>query len=186
MVKLCNRHGGFFFAVLLFLGVPCGTALADTGSNAQNSGTSLFQRYSNTAQDVLLKGFSVVGTRYRFGGIQPETGLDCSGFVQFIYREGAGLVLPRTTREQAELGEEVDRNDLKPGDLVFFNTRRRAFSHVGIYLGDDYFLHAPSAKGSVRMDSMMNHYWRGRYNGARRVLQTQTAEREPAAGFGGI
>jgi cell wall-associated NlpC family hydrolase len=182
MVKLCNRPGGFFFAVLFFLGVPFGTAAADTRVDAQDSGASLLQRYSNTAQDVLLKGFAVVGTRYRMGGVQPETGLDCSGFVQFIYREGAGLVLPRTAREQAEQGEKVDRDDLKPGELVFFNTRRRAFSHVGIYLGDGYFLHAPSAKGSVRLDSMMNTYWRGRYDGARRVIQ----EREPAAEFGEI
>ncbi|MDR2677994.1 MAG: C40 family peptidase [Zoogloeaceae bacterium] len=137
---------------------------------AKNSG-SLLERYTNLAQEVLLKGLEKVGIGYRFGGAGANAiGLDCSGFVQTVYKEAAGLMLPRTAREQAEQGREVVSSDLKPGDLVFFNTMRRAFSHVGIYLGDSYFLHSPSAGGSVRLESMRNSYWVQRYNGARRIL----------------
>jgi cell wall-associated NlpC family hydrolase len=131
---------------------------------------SFLERYSSAAQDVLLKGLELVGIGYRAGGVSSESGLDCSGYVQTVFREAAGLVLPRTAREQAQQGREIDRAELKPGDLVFFNTMRRAFSHVGIYLGDNYFLHSPSAGSAVRLESMQNSYWTQRYNGARRVI----------------
>jgi len=179
MIKLCKRYSAFFFTVFLFFVHPFGIAQASPESliqDTQDTGIALFQRYSNAAQDVLLKGFAIVGTRYRTGGTKPETGLDCSGFVQFVYREAIGLVLPRTAKAQARQGEKVDRHDLKPGDLVFFNTMRSAFSHVGIYLGDDYFLHAPSSGGTVRLDNMTNHYWQGRFDGARRLLQTEESK----------
>lgn len=129
-----------------------------------------FQRASQAAQDVLLKGLELVGIRYYAGGDHPERGLDCSGFVRLVYREAAGLVLPRTAREQSLQGEKVGRAELRPGDLVFFNTMRRAFSHVGIYLGDHFFLHAPRAGGFVRVESMQSRYWLQRYDGARRLL----------------
>ncbi|MCL2021899.1 MAG: C40 family peptidase [Betaproteobacteria bacterium] len=151
---------------------------------SRDAKTSLFERYSSVAQDVLLKGLSVVGSRYRAGGTEPENGLDCSGFVQFVYREAAGLILPRTAKDQSKQGEAVARADLQPGDLVFFNTMRHAFSHVGIYLGDNYFLHSPSSGGGVRLDNMLSHYWQGRYNGARRLLRTDndaTASPSPSA-----
>jgi len=132
---------------------------------------SFLDRYTDLAQDVLLKGLEKVGVGYRFGGVgMGANGLDCSGFVQTVFEEAIGIMLPRTAREQAKQGEEVARSELKPGDLVFFNTMRRAFSHVGIYLGDHYFLHAPSSGGSVRLEDMQNSYWKQRYNGARRIL----------------
>ncbi len=137
----------------------------------QHEEKSFFARYSNAAQDVILKGLELVGVNYRMGGNDPNSGLDCSSYVQVVYREAAGLVLPRTAREQSQLGEEVsDKSELKPGDLVFFNTMRRAFSHVGIYMGDNYFLHAPRAGSAVRVENMQNSYWVQRYNGARRVI----------------
>lgn len=137
----------------------------------QNEEKSFFERYSNAAQDVILKGLELVGINYRMGGNDPNSGLDCSSYVQIVFREAAGLVLPRTAREQSQLGEEVEKAELKPGDLVFFNTMRRTFSHVGIYLGDNYFLHAPRAGSAVRVESMQSSYWVQRYNGARRLIE---------------
>ncbi|MGL5632898.1 MAG: C40 family peptidase [Azovibrio sp.] len=143
-------------------------AIADTSQQSEEK--SMLGRYSNAAQDVLLKGLELVGINYRMGGNDPNSGLDCSSYVQTVFRDAVGLVLPRTAREQSQIGAEVDRTELKPGDLVFFNTMRRTFSHVGIYLGDNYFLHAPRAGSAVRVESMQSSYWTRRYNGARRVI----------------
>ena len=132
---------------------------------------SLFERYTSSAQDLILKGLELVGINYRHGGTDPDSGLDCSGFVQLVFKDAVGLLLPRTAREQSEIGEKVDRRELKPGDLVFFNTMRRAFSHVGIYLGDNRFLHAPRTGAEVRVEDMRQGYWVKRYNGARRIVE---------------
>lgn len=132
---------------------------------------SLFERYTNSAQDLILKGLELVGINYRRGGTNPDTGLDCSGFVQLVYREAVGLVLPRTAHEQSQVGDVVAKNELKPGDLVFFNTMRRAFSHVGIYLGDNRFLHAPRTGAEVRVEDMRQSYWVKRFDGGRRVVE---------------
>lgn len=132
---------------------------------------SLLERYTNTAQDLVLKGLELVGINYRRGGTNPDSGLDCSGFVQLVFKDAVGLLLPRTAREQSQVGDTVDKNDLKPGDLVFFNTMRHAFSHVGIYLGDNRFLHAPRTGSEIRVEDMRQSYWVKRYNGARRVVE---------------
>lgn len=130
------------------------------------------ERYTNTAQDLILKGLEMVGVVYRRGGTDPDDGLDCSGFVQLVFKDAIGLVLPRTSREMAEVGTRIDsRQELKPGDLVFFNTMRRAFSHVGIYLGEGRFLHSPRPGGEVRVEDMGSSYWVKRYNGARRIVE---------------
>ncbi|WP_303785022.1 C40 family peptidase [Azovibrio restrictus] len=159
------------FLLALLLASAGGYSLAGHAEPARKAEEpSFFERYSNAAQDVILKGLELVGINYRMGGNDPNSGLDCSSYVQTVYRDAIGLVLPRTAKEQSLLGEEVDRSELKPGDLVFFNTMRRAFSHVGIYLGDNYFLHAPRAGSAVRVESMQSSYWVQRYNGARRVI----------------
>lgn len=132
---------------------------------------SFFERYTNVAQDVILQGLKLVGVRYRWGGNDEDSGLDCSGFVRLVYKDTIGTSLPRTAREMSEVGERVDASQLKPGDLVFFNTMRRAFSHVGIYLGDNHFLHAPRAGAEVRVENMDSSYWLQRYNGARRIIE---------------
>ena len=132
---------------------------------------SLLERYTTGAKDLVLRGLELVGIRYRRGGTDPENGLDCSGFVQLVYSESIGKLLPRTAREQSEVGNTVDRSELKPGDLVFFNTMRRAFSHVGIYLGDNRFVHAPRVGSEIRVEDMNQSYWVKRYNGARRVIE---------------
>jgi len=120
--------------------------------------------------EKLLEGaLELVGIRYRRGGGSVETGFDCSGFVGYVFRERLGLALPRTSHLISRTGEPVPHADLQPGDLVFFNTLRNAFSHVGIYLGDHRFVHAPRQGRAVRVEDMREHYWARRYNGARRV-----------------
>ena len=131
---------------------------------------SFFERYTNAAQDVILQGLKLVGVRYRLGGNDEDSGLDCSGFVRLVYKDSVGALLPRTASEMSQMGQRIDTSQLKPGDLVFFNTMRRAFSHVGIYLGDNHFLHAPRTGSEVRVESMEDSYWTKRYNGARRVI----------------
>ncbi len=131
---------------------------------------SFLERYTNVAQDVILQGLKLVGVRYRFGGNDEDSGLDCSGFVRLVFKDTIGTSLPRTAREMSEMGQKIDTSQLKPGDLVCFNTMRRTFSHVGIYLGDNHFLHAPRTGAEVRIENMDSSYWMNRYNGARRII----------------
>jgi cell wall-associated NlpC family hydrolase len=120
-------------------------------------------------QKLISGALDLVGIRYRRGGNDAETGFDCSGFVGYLFRERLGLDLPRTARDISRAGEPVEKSELKPGDLVFFNTLRRAFSHVGIYLGNNQFVHSPRTGHTVRVEDMTERYWAKRYNGARRV-----------------
>ena len=110
-----------------------------------------------------------LGVPYKRGGNSVETGFDCSGFVRAMYEQTVGLLLPRRAAEQAAVTQIIDRKDLKPGDLVFFNTMRRAFSHVGIYVGDNKFIHSPKPGSEVRVEDMRQAYWERRFTGARRV-----------------
>jgi len=130
---------------------------------------SFVDRATATAQDAIDQAMDLLGIRYRRGGTSPEAGFDCSGFVSHVFREGLGLVLPRSSREMSKSGQEISKDELKPGDLVFFNTMRKAFSHVGIYLGDNQFVHAPRSGGRVRIEDLRESYWVKRFNGARRV-----------------
>ena len=130
---------------------------------------SFVDRATATAQDAIDQAIELLGIRYRLGGSSPETGFDCSGFVSHVFREGLGLILPRSSREMSKSGDIVKRDELRPGDLVFFNTMRNAFSHVGIYIGDNQFVHAPRSGGRVRIEDLRDGYWMKRFNGARRV-----------------
>ena len=127
-------------------------------------------RSTDEASTVAMQALAYLGTPYRTGGLSPQTGFDCSGLVAYAYREGAGLALPRNTRDLSHVGEPVERTALRPGDLVFYNTQRREYSHVGIYLGEDRFIHAPSSGGEVRVENLRAGYWVRRYSGARRVI----------------
>ncbi len=133
--------------------------------------------FTDRAAQIAIEALSLVGIRYRYGGNSPEQGLDCSGLVRYVFREAGGTDLPRTSQEMSRRGEPVDKQDLQPGDLVFFNTLNRAFSHVGIYLGNNQFIHAPSAGRNVRVENMDMNYWKARFNGARRVLENEPAPR---------
>ena len=112
-----------------------------------------------------------VGTAYQWGGRSPETGFDCSGLVAHVFERAWGLVLPHSARAQSRAGKPVRFADLLPGDLVFYNTRNRPYSHVGIYLGEGRFVHAPRRGARVRIESVYTRYWRQRFNGARRLQE---------------
>ena len=109
-----------------------------------------------------------LGVPYRRGGTD-DNGFDCSGFVRSMYEQTLGKVLPRSAREQADATEKIDKKDLQPGDLVFFNTMRQTFSHVGIYVGDNKFIHSPRPGKQVKVEDMRQSYWLSRFTGARRV-----------------
>lgn len=122
------------------------------------------------ATELVTTALGFLGVPYRYGGTSAETGFDCSGLVKTVYQDTLGLTLPRVAAQQAASTEKVARKDLQPGDLVFFNTMRRAFSHVGIYIGDGKFVHAPRTGAQVRVESLSGTYWKKRFTGARRVL----------------
>jgi cell wall-associated NlpC family hydrolase len=132
---------------------------------------SFMARAVTSVESTLDRALDFIGIRYKRGGSSPETGFDCSGFVRYVYNETLGLVLPHNAKAISQSGELVDKHELKPGDLVFFNTMRRTFSHVGIYLGDNLFVHAPRSGARVRIEDMSDRYWSRRYNGARRIQQ---------------
>jgi cell wall-associated NlpC family hydrolase len=129
------------------------------------------------ASELVLNAMAFLGVPYKLGGDTAATGFDCSGFVRAIYEQTAGLMLPRRAEQQAAATQSISKADLQPGDLVFFNTLRKAFSHVGIYVGDGKFIHSPRPGAEVRVEDMDVRYWSKRFDGARRVSadETQTA-----------
>nr|WP_245916307.1 C40 family peptidase [Candidatus Pandoraea novymonadis] len=150
------------------------SVLASTGSSVLvesrvQQAQKLLSNVSDKASDVVLNALQFIGVRYSYGGNTPESGLDCSGFVRYVFQNAASMMLPRRSEEMSRVGKRVARNELKPGDLVFFNTMRRSFSHVGIYIGGDKFVHSPSTGGKIRVENISQSYWMSRYNGARRV-----------------
>ncbi|ATG92683.1 C40 family peptidase [Paracidovorax citrulli] len=166
----------------------CATAHAAPHNNAATSATDDLDRFLIDRQQVLNQlrdvrasvqdrtgelistAMGFLGVPYRRGGNTADSGFDCSGFIRAIYGQTIGLALPRRANEQAAATETIDKKDLQPGDLVFFNTMRRAYSHVGLYLGDGKFIHSPRSGAEVRVEDMSASYWQRRFNGARRVL----------------
>lgn len=124
------------------------------------------------AQDLLLSAMSLIGVKYTWGGNTPEAGLDCSGFIKYVFQNSMNITLPRTALGMSQTGQNVDKSELKPGDLVFFNTLGRTFSHVGIYLGDNRFIHSPRSGRNIEVANMNLSYWQSRFNGARRVADS--------------
>ncbi len=133
----------------------------------QEEKTDIFKVHPS--QEVLLNALKWVGVKYKLGG-NTEDGLDCSGFVRLVFKESLNKELPRTARAMSEVGKKILKENLSPGDLIFFNTLRRPFSHVGIYLGDNYFLHAPRKGAHVRLEKLSTAYWQKRFNGIRRIF----------------
>ncbi|WP_089083106.1 C40 family peptidase [Aquitalea magnusonii] len=119
--------------------------------------------------DLLLQAMSLLGVAYRFGGNSPVSGLDCSGFVRYVFQKSLKVNLPRTSAEMAHIGKAVDKSELVAGDLVFFNTRGFAYSHVGMYMGNGKFIHAPRTGRNIEVVSLNQSYWQSRWNGARRI-----------------
>jgi cell wall-associated NlpC family hydrolase len=136
-----------------------------------NSATNptLAGNWQNKVQEVLINALSLTGIQYKYGGNSPTTGFDCSGFVRYVFHNAANLTLPPTARAIAQIGKSVKKDELQPGDLVFFNTLKKAFSHVGIYIGDNKFIHAPSTGKTVRVENMQDGYWASRFEGAQRL-----------------
>ncbi len=138
---------------------------------------------SDWASDLVISAMNFLGVRYRRGGASVAEGFDCSGFTRHVFEHSIGLVLPRRSQEQAQASglKTVDRHELRPGDLVFFNTLRAAFSHVGIYIGDGKFIHSPRSGAEVRVEDMRLAYWARRYDGARRAAPPAQASPAPQA-----
>ena len=144
-------------------------AVVATGLSLSLGSTSAMAGDNGFAQKLLGKAMQLIGVKYRFGGTNPETGLDCSGYVQYVYKSSVGVNLPRTAAEQARIGERVATSEVRPGDMVFFNTRGFNNSHVGIYVGNGMFVHAPNSRSRVRFDSLESGYWKTKFTGVRRV-----------------
>src|SRR6201996_192677 len=136
---------------------------------SDSSAKSFLSGMAGKAGDVVVGALNMIGVRYRWGGNTPDSGLDCSGFVRYVFQDTLGMTLPRRAEEMSRVGEKVTVSDLKPGDLVFFNTMRRSFSHVGIYIGDNKFVHSPSTGSTIRVDELDDGYWEKHFTGARRV-----------------
>jgi peptidoglycan DL-endopeptidase CwlO len=147
--------------------VPPGAATPPAASGAN---PPLVAPGHGTANGYALSGtaLSLRGAPYRNGGVDPVSGFDCSGFVKYVYQQH-GVSMPREVREQFRVGKNVDRDQLEPGDLVFFSTVAPGASHVGIVIGGDQFVHAPSERGVVRVESLSQQYWSTRFIGAKRV-----------------
>ena len=125
---------------------------------------------ADKGREVVMYAFSLIDIGYRFGGSNPESGLDCSGMVSYLYERVTGARLPHNAREIAGLARPVDRSALRPGDLVFFNTRNQPYSHVGIFVGDGRFVHAPSHNGKIQLSSLADRYYAHRFESARTLL----------------
>jgi len=131
-------------------------------------------------EEISIQAMSLVGTPYRYGGNTPDSGFDCSGLVRYVVARAASVNLPRTTEAMGSRGVALERSEVASGDLVFFNTGGRPNSHVGIYVGQNRFVHAPSTGGTVRLEDMTKSYWASRYNGARRISGPLDAGDPPA------
>jgi cell wall-associated NlpC family hydrolase len=142
-------------------------SLADT---AREHAARAAARVWHDARDLGQFALGLIGVRYRYGGDTPVGGLDCSGLIRYVFQQVTGVTLPRTSRELSQVGADVSLDDLQVGDLVFFNTRNYAFSHVGLYLGDNRFIHAPRRGHDVEITTLSREYWQRHFNGARRLV----------------
>ena len=141
------------------------------------AGKSYFARVSDRLADsvtgksdeLINRAMEVIGVRYRWDTELPQSGLDGSSFVGYVFKDKLGFLLPRKSTQMSRVGKPITREELQPGDLVFFNTMRLTFSHVGIYVGDNKFIHSPSKGTSVRVDDLVSLYWDKRFDGARRL-----------------
>jgi cell wall-associated NlpC family hydrolase len=169
-------HRKLLAAVVLLGSLQMGSAFAQSLTESEPLPKSFASTVSSAVVDktetLINNAMQLIGVRYRWGGNTPQSGLDCSGFVRYVFNDTFGFLLPRKSAQMSKVGLEIGKEELRPGDLVFFNTMRHAFSHVGIYVGDNKFIHAPSRGKSIRVDDMTKVYWEKRYNGARRLENT--------------
>lgn len=163
------RYFRYIAIVILALLAACGGPQSKRESLSHTTPST--QRQGNVGpNDILFRAIGLVGTPYRWGGNDPQSGFDCSGLVVYVFRDVAGIQLPRTVQEISNIDEPaVHRNALVPGDLIFFNTEGRHLSHIGIYVGEGRFVHAPNEGGTVRLDRLDNRYWDAHYDSAKRI-----------------
>jgi cell wall-associated NlpC family hydrolase len=170
---MSKMHRNLLAAVVLLGSLQMGPAFAQSLTESEPLPKSFASTVSSAVVDktetLINNAMQLIGVRYRWGGNTPQSGLDCSGFVRYVFNDTFGFLLPRKSAQMSKVGLEIGKEELRPGDLVFFNTMRHAFSHVGIYVGDNKFIHAPSKGKAIRVDDMTKVYWVKRYNGARRV-----------------
>ncbi|MDM4765835.1 C40 family peptidase [Pelomonas sp. SE-A7] len=164
---------------------PVSRFLQQRGLLTSPGSSKLLNQVRDTASELVLSAMNFLGVPYKRGGNSEENGFDCSGFTRYIFEMSVGMVLPHRADEQARLSSllPIRRDELKPGDLVFFNTMRQTFSHVGIYVGEGKFIHAPRTGSAVRVEDMREAYWSKRFTGARRAaLPGATPATAEAAG----
>jgi cell wall-associated NlpC family hydrolase len=168
-------HRKLLAAVVLLASLQVGPLFAQSLTESEpqplpkSFATTVSTAVVDKTETLINNAMQLIGVRYRWGGNTPQSGLDCSGFVRYVFNDTFGFLLPRKSSQMSKVGLQIRKDELQPGDLVFFNTMRHTFSHVGIYLGDNKFIHAPSKGKSIRVDDMTKVYWEKRYNGARRV-----------------
>jgi cell wall-associated NlpC family hydrolase len=159
---------------ILLLSILVLTACSSTPSRPKvpysNSKSLSNIQADGAGREVVMYALGLLDVSYQFGGNNPEAGLDCSGMVSFVFKNAVGTVLPHNAAQIASLARPVATDQLQAGDLVFFNTLGRSFSHMGIYLGDGRFIHAPSSKGKIRVESMSSPYFAQRFEGGRSLL----------------
>lgn len=152
--------------VSVLLVAACGSTGLRSGSSPETIAQGS-RPVSEKGNEVVFYAMGLIDTGYRFGGKNPEAGLDCSGMVSYIYGRAAGLKVQGSAADIARNGRAIERTELRPGDLVFFNTLNRSYSHVGIFIGDARFIHAPSTNGKVRIDRLSDSYYASRFEAAR-------------------
>ena len=185
MIKLIQTR--YFLCILLALSSASCAAIepahanTDVQTDVQTQAQNVYEvdeNWSGRAREVLVNALSLTGVRYKYGGNSPEAGFDCSGFVRYVFKQTTTLTLPHSALAISQLGKTVPKHELQPGDLVFFKTLKTTFSHVGIYLGNNRFIHSPSSGGNVRVESMQDGYWAKRFNGAQRIDPLKSAAKE--------
>ena len=129
----------------------------------------LVDSVSGRSESLINQAMELIGVRYRWNMDIPQSGLDGSGFVAYVFKDKLSFLIPRKSSQMSKVGKSIYRDDLQPGDLVFFNTMRMTFSHVGIYVGENKFIHSPSKGANIRVDDMTSVYWDKRFDGARRL-----------------
>jgi len=173
---MSKMHRNLLAAAVLLASLQMGPVFAQSSTEAEPLPKTFVSTVSTAVVDktetLINNAMQLIGVRYRWGGNTPQSGLDCSGFVRYVFNDTFGFLLPRKSAQMSKVGLEIGKDELRPGDLVFFNTMRHAFSHVGIYVGNNKFIHAPSKGKAIRVDDMTKVYWEKRYNGARRLENT--------------
>jgi cell wall-associated NlpC family hydrolase len=171
IVAPMKKMATIFAGLIAFAALPALAAdeVAETAAVAPAAVAAADGGYFDQARELVIHALALIGVNYKYGGESPDSGFDCSGLVSHVFQEVMGLTLPRDSRAMSKVGQKVDKSELQPGDLVFFNTLRRPFSHVGIYIGEERFVHAPSRGRDVEVSNLHSRYWNKRYNGARRV-----------------